>query len=124
MIPRSLWSSNSRAVKIDQGQIDTAKLQLLYSRITAPIAGRIGLRQVDPGNIIHATDTNGLVLITQLQPIAVIFPFPRTTCLRCSRLKQGERLRVVAYDRRNRKLATGYLLTVDNQIDPNTGTVG
>ena len=64
------------AVKTDQGQIDNAKLQLVYCRITAPISGRVGLRLVDPGNIVHATDTNGLVVITQLQPITVIFSIP------------------------------------------------
>jgi multidrug efflux system membrane fusion protein len=63
-------------VKVDKGQIDSAKLQLVYSRITAPTSGRVGLRQVDAGNIIHATDTNGLVVITQIQPITVIFPVP------------------------------------------------
>ncbi len=122
---KSLVQQLEGAVKIDQGQIDTARLQLLYSRITAPIAGRVGLRQVDPGNIIHATDTNGLVLITQLQPISVIFPIPEDNLPQVlARLKQGARLRVVAYDRgMKEKLATGNLLTVDNQIDPNTGTV-
>ena len=63
-------------IKTDQGQIDSARLQLTYSRITAPISGRIGLRLVDPGNIVHATDTNGLFVITQLQPITVIFSLP------------------------------------------------
>ncbi len=63
-------------VKTDQGQIDNAKLQLIYCRITSPITGRVGLRLVDPGNIVHATDTNGLVVITQLQPITVVFPIP------------------------------------------------
>jgi multidrug efflux system membrane fusion protein len=122
---KSLVQQLEGAVKIDQGQIETARLQLIYARITAPIAGRVGLRQVDPGNIIHATDTNGLVLITQLQPISVIFPIPEDNLPQVlARLKQGARLQVVAYDRgMKEKLAIGNLLTVDNQIDPNTGTV-
>jgi multidrug efflux system membrane fusion protein len=113
------------AVKVDQGQIDNAKLQLTYSRITAPISGRIGLRQVDPGNIVHAADTTGLAVITQLEPIAVIFPIPEDSLPPVlGKLTNGERLPVEAYDRDQRqKLATGHLLTVDNQIDPATGTV-
>ncbi len=113
------------AVKIDQGQIDNAKLQLVYSHITAPISGRIGLRAVDPGNIVHATDTNGLAVITQVQPITVIFTIPEDSLPAVlGKLKAGARLLVEAFDRaQNQKLATGYLLTVDNQIDPTTGTV-
>jgi membrane fusion protein, multidrug efflux system len=113
------------ALKVDGGQIDNAKLQLTYSRITAPVSGRIGLRQVDPGNIVHATDTTGLAVITQLEPIAVIFPIPEDSLPPVlAKLKTGEQLPVEAYDRdQRRKLATGHLLTVDNQIDPATGTV-
>ncbi len=113
------------AVKVDQGQIDSARLQLTYGRITAPLGGRVGLRQVDPGNIIHAADANGLVVITQLQPIAVIFPIPEDSLPPVlGRLKAGARLPVEAYDREQKqKLAAGTLLTVDNQIDPATGTV-
>jgi multidrug efflux system membrane fusion protein len=113
------------AVKADQGQIDNVKLQLVYCRITAPISGRVGLRLVDPGNIVHATDPNGLVVITQLQPIAVIFRIPEDSLPQVlARLKTGERLPVEVYDREMRqKLAVGSLLTVDNQIDPATGTV-
>ena len=112
-------------VQTDQAQIDNAKLQLDYSRITAPIGGRLGLRLVDPGNMVHASDTGGLVVITQLQPIGVIFTIPEDSLppvLR--RLQAGERLPVEAYDRdQQHRLATGVLLTVDNQIDPNTGTL-
>jgi len=113
------------AIKTDQGQIDSAKLQLVYCQITSPISGRIGLRLVDPGNIVHVTDANGLVVITQLQPITVIFPIPEDSLPQVlARLKAGERLPVEAYDREMRqKLAVGSLLTVDNQIDPATGTV-
>jgi multidrug efflux system membrane fusion protein len=113
------------AVKVDQGQIDNAKLQLTYSRITSPITGRVGLRQVDAGNIVHASDPNGIVVITQLQPIAVLFPIPEDSLPQVmASLKKGERLAVEAWDREQKqKLATGSLLTVDNQIDPTTGTV-
>ena len=113
------------AVKADQGQIDNAKLQLVYCHITAPISGRVGLRLVDPGNIVHANDPNGLVVITQLQPIAVIFPIPEDNLPQVlARLKAGDHLPVEAYDREMRqKLAVGSLLTADNQIDPTTGTV-
>ena len=112
-------------VKADQGQIDSAKLQLAYCRITSPITGRVGLRLVDPGNIVHANDTNGLVVITQLQPISVIFSIPEDNLpLVLGKLKTGQRLAVEAYDRDEKhKLAEGTLLTVDNQVDSSTGTV-
>jgi multidrug efflux system membrane fusion protein len=113
------------AVKSDQGQIDSARLQLTYARITAPVAGRIGLRQVDPGNIVRSSDQNGIVVITQLQPISVLFTVPEdqvSTVMK--RLRGGERLDVEAWDRADKnKIATGTLVTVDNQIDPTTGTV-
>jgi len=112
-------------VKNDQGQIDSAKLNLVYCQITAPINGRVGLRLVDPGNIVHATDTNGLVVITQLQPITVIFPIPEDSLPQVlAGLKSGKHQPVEAFDREMRqKLAVGSLLTIDNQIDPTTGTV-
>jgi membrane fusion protein, multidrug efflux system len=112
-------------VKADQGQIDNAKLQLVYSRITAPISGRVGLRLVDAGNMVRANDSNGLLVITQLTPITVVFTIPEDNLPAVlQRLKAGERLIVDAFDREQKnKLATGTLLTVDNQIDPNTGTV-
>ncbi|HTS52067.1 MAG TPA: MdtA/MuxA family multidrug efflux RND transporter periplasmic adaptor subunit [Burkholderiales bacterium] len=121
----SLVRQYEGAVKVDQGQVDNAKLQLIYSRITAPISGTIGLRLVDAGNIVHATDTNGLAVITQLQPITVVFTIPEDSLPQVmKKLRAGERLTVEAYDREQRnKLATGYLLTADNQIDPTTGTV-
>jgi len=112
-------------IKSDQGQIDSAKLNLVYCQITSPISGRIGLRLVDAGNIVHASDVNGLVVITQLQPITVVFPIPEDSLQQVlAKLKAGERLPVEAYDREmKQKLAVGSLLTVDNQIDPTTGTV-
>ena len=112
-------------VKVDRGQIDNAKLQLVYSRITAPVSGRIGLRLVDSGNIIHASDANGLAVITQLQPITVIFPIPEDNLPSIMhRMKSKERIEVEAFNRdQSQKLSVGYLLTTDNQIDPTTGTV-
>jgi multidrug efflux system membrane fusion protein len=113
------------AIKSDRGQIDSAKLQLVYCKITAPIRGRVGLRLVDPGNIVHVTDTNGLVVITQLQPITVIFPIPEDSLPQVrARLKTVKTLPVEAYDREmKQRLAKGSFLTFDNQIDPATGTV-
>ncbi|PWT86835.1 MAG: multidrug transporter subunit MdtA [Blastocatellia bacterium] len=112
------------SLESDQGAIDSAKLNLDYTRITAPISGRIGLRLVDPGNIVHANDQNGLVVITQLDPIAVVFTLPEDTLGQVLQHMRGGRLTVEAYDRDLRtKLATGTLLTVDNQIDQTTGTV-
>ena len=121
----SLVRQYQAAVKIDQGVIDNAKLQITYSRIIAPVSGRVGLRQVDAGNIIHASDTTGLVVITQLQPAAVIFPIPEDSLPPVlAKLKGGAKLAVDAYDREQKlKVASGALLTVDNQIDPTTGTV-
>ena len=112
-------------VKADQGQIDNVKLQLAYSRITAPISGRVGLRLVDQGNMVRANDTNGLLVITQLTPITVVFTIPEDSLPAVlERLKAGQQLTVDAFDREQKhKLASGTLLTVDNQIDPNTGTV-
>jgi multidrug efflux system membrane fusion protein len=112
-------------VRMDQSMVDNAKLQLTYARITAPIGGRLGLRQVDPGNIVRSGDANGIVVITQQQPVGVIFTIPQDqlpAVLR--RLESGARIPTEAWDREGRaKLATGVLLTVDNQIDTTTGTV-
>jgi membrane fusion protein, multidrug efflux system len=122
---KSLVRQLEGTVKVDQGQIDNARLQIIYSRITAPISGRIGLRLVDPGNIVRATDTNGLAVITELQPITVIFTIPEDNLPPVlAKLKSGERMPVIALNReQTKKIAEGYLLTVDNQIDPSTGTV-
>ncbi len=113
------------AVKTDQGQIENARLQLVYSRIASPISGRVGLRLVDPGNMVRSTDTTGLVVITQLEPITVVFPIPEDSLPPVlKKLKGREPLAVEAYNReQTTRLATGRLLTVDNQIDPATGTV-
>jgi len=122
---QSLVRQYEGTVKVDQAAIDNARLQLVYSRITAPISGRLGLRQVDPGNMVRAGDANGLVVITQLQPIAVVFTIPEDNLPPVmKKLRAGEKLAVDAYDRADKiKLASGTLLTVDNQIDPATGTV-
>lgn len=112
------------AITSDQSQIDNAKLQLSFSHVTAPISGRVGLRLIDPGNIVHATDVNGLVLITQLQPIAVLFSLPQDQLPQVNaKLRAGVQLAVEAFNRDNtEKIATGKLLTIDNQIDTTTGT--
>jgi multidrug efflux system membrane fusion protein len=121
----SLVRQYEGAVKMDQAQVENAKLQLTYSRVTAPISGRLGLRQVDAGNVVRASDPSGLVVITQLTPITVVFTIPQDNLPSVmKRLQSGDRLEVDAYDREKRiKLAEGVLLTVDNQIDPTTGTV-
>jgi multidrug efflux system membrane fusion protein len=112
------------SIKTDQANIDNAKLQLIYAHITAPISGRIGLRLVDPGNIVHTSDANGLFIITQIQPIAVLFTIPEDSIQQViKKLHDGVRLSVEAYNRDNSaKLGVGYLLTMDNEIDPTTGT--
>jgi membrane fusion protein, multidrug efflux system len=121
----SLVRQTEGTVKNDRGQIDSVKLQLIYCRITAPISGRVGLRLMDPGNIVHTTDTTGLVVITQLQPITVVFTIPEDNIPSVlDQLTHGVRLPVEAYDReQRRKLSTGSLLTLDNEIDQTTGTV-
>ena len=112
-------------LKTDQGQIEAAKLNLVYSRIVAPISGVVGLRLVDPENIVHASDANGLVVVTQVQPIAVVFTIPADQLPQVlPQIRAGRQLVVEAYDRDlKNKLATGSVLAVDNQIDPSTGTI-
>src|SRR5580658_1833864 len=110
-------------VRTDQAQIDNAKLQIVYCNITAPFTGRVGLRQVDPGNIVHAADTNPMLILTQLQPIAVIFTLPEDELPSVSEHMKNSTLMVEAYSRDDQiKLATGKLETIDNQIDQTTGT--
>lgn len=110
-------------VRNDQAQIDSAKLQLTYCHITSPIDGRIGLRLVDPGNIVHASDANPMLVVTQLQPITVIFTLPEDQLPKVAKRMRNGVLPVEAYSRDNQtKLDTGKLLTIDNEIDQTTGT--
>lgn len=112
-------------IKTDQSQIDNAKLNLVYCRITSPISGRVGLRLVDPGNIVQATGTSGLVVITQLDPISVIFTVGEDQLPPIlDEMRRGQELPVEAWDRElKNKLSEGKLETIDNQIDPTTGTL-
>jgi len=113
------------SLESDQGLIDAAKLNITYSRVTAPIGGRVGLRLVDVGNIVHAADASGLVVITQLEPITVVFSLPADRLPQLlAPFRAGKSLPVVAFDRdMTRRLAEGVLAAVDNQIDATTGTV-
>lgn len=122
---KSLVGQTEGIVKTDQGVIDADRLNLVYCKITAPITGRVGLRLVDPGNIVHASDTNPMLVITQVQPISAIFTVAEDDLPRVLRkLAAGQHLRVDAYDRGGiTKIDTGSLTTVDNQIDPTTGTL-
>jgi membrane fusion protein, multidrug efflux system len=113
------------ALKSDQAQVESAKLNLTYSRITAPISGRVGLRLVDVGNMVRATDTNGLATIAPIQPINVVFAVPADNIQKVlSQNAKGGKLQVEAWDRDLRaRLASGSLAAIDNQVDPATGTV-
>ncbi|KVE88979.1 RND transporter MFP subunit [Burkholderia cepacia] len=121
----SLVKQYEGAVKSDQAAIDSAKLNLTYARITAPVSGRVGLRQVDPGNYVTPGDTNGIVVITQLQPMSVIFTTSEDNLPQIlKQVNAGQKLSVTAYNRNNTvPLETGSLATLDNQIDTSTGTV-
>jgi len=120
---KALVNQLQGTVQADQATIDNAKLQLVYSRITAPVSGRIGLRLVDIGNMVHATDTTALLVITQLQPIAVVFTLPEDSLPAVAQHMRSGALEVDAYSRDDStRLAAGKLLTIDNQIDPTTGT--
>lgn len=112
-------------VKNDQGVLDNAKVQLDYCQITSPISGRVGLRLVDPGNIVQTTDTTGMLVITQLQPISVVFSAAEDNLPQIQQhLLKGDRLVVEAFDRaQTKKIASGTLLTFDNLIDTTTGTI-
>ncbi len=112
-------------VKSDEAQVTAAKLNITYCHIIAPVTGKVGLRQVDQGNYVQLSDANGLVILTQMQPITVIFTLPEDALPQVARaLAGGKTLAVTAYDRgRTTKLADGVLMTVDNQIDTSTGTV-
>lgn len=121
----SLVKQYKGVIQTDKGQIANAKLQLIYARILAPMTGRVGLRQVDPGNMVQVNDTNGLAVITQLQPITVVFSVPQDNLpLLMKRINERDPLPVFAYDQEGKiMLAQGKLLAVDNQIDTTTGTV-
>jgi multidrug efflux system membrane fusion protein len=121
----STVDQDAAAVKSDQAAVESAMLNLTYSRITAPLSGTVGLRMVDPGNMVHATDTTGLVVITPLSPINVLFTIPADDIQQVQASSQGGKpLLVDAFDRDfTRKLASGQLLAMDNQVDPTTGTV-
>jgi len=120
-----LVKQDEGTVKMDQAQVDTQKLNLTYCHIVSPVEGRIGLRLVDPGNYVQTSDANGVVVITQLQPITVVFTVPEDNVPQIfKRLHANATLPVTAYDRSGAtKLATGTLMTTDNQIDPTTGTL-
>src|SRR3984893_9792393 len=121
----SLVGQNQATIKSDQAQIDAQKLNLTYCRIISPVTGRVGLRQVDAGNYVQTSDPNGIVVVTQLQPISVIFTLPEDNLPEVmKRVRAGAVLPVTAYDRTGAtELASGKLDTVDNQIDTTTGTV-
>jgi multidrug efflux system membrane fusion protein len=121
----SLVAQLQGTVQADEGQVASARLQLQYARVTAPIAGRVGLRLVDPGNIVHAADANGLLVITQVQPIAVMFAIAEDMLPAIiTRLRSGATLPVDVFNRDGTQhLSAGKLVTADNQIDPTTGTV-
>lgn len=120
---RALVGQLDGTIKADQATLDNAKLNLVYTRITAPVNGRIGLRLVDIGNMVHASDTNPLLVVTQMQPIAMVFTLPEDQLPSVTKRMKTGTLEVDAYSRDDStKLAAGKLLTIDNQIDPTTGT--
>jgi membrane fusion protein, multidrug efflux system len=120
----ALVAQTEGTIKQDQANIENAKLQLVYAKIPAPITGVVGLRLVDPGNIVHAADATGMITIAQLQPIAVLFTIPEDNLPEVNqKLRAGIHLPADAYNRDNsKKLASGMLVTLDNQIDNTTGT--
>jgi multidrug efflux system membrane fusion protein len=122
---KAMVTQQQGIVKSDQAQIDSAKLSLVYCKITAPISGRVGLRLVDPGNIVHAADTNGLLVITQVDPISVIFTLAEDDLpVVLRKLAAGQHLRADVWDRDDQiRIGSGELSTVDNQIDPTTGSL-
>jgi len=141
---KALVQQDEGIVETDKANLETAELNVTYAHITSPITGRIGLRLVDPGNIVHATDTTGVAVVNQLQPLTILFALPEDDIPKIvkaiaanksfdvndgpdavlKKMDQGKALEVAAYDRDlNARLATGALLAVDNQIDPTSGTV-
>jgi len=122
---RALVDQYQGTIESDEGQLKTAQVNLIYTRIVSPVTGRVGLRQVDQGNYVTPGDANGIVVVNEVQPITVIFPIPEDYVpALVRRLREGGALTVEAYDRTNSaKLAEGKLLTLDNAIDTTTGTV-
>jgi membrane fusion protein, multidrug efflux system len=121
---RATVMQDEGTVKSDQGQVDAAKLNLTYCRITSPITGRVGLRLVDAGNMVHASDLNGLVVITQMDPTSVVFTVAEDQLPAVLQKMRAGSLAVDAYDRDLKvKLAQGALSTTDNEIDQTTGTI-
>jgi len=122
---QALVAQDKAAIAADEAQIDTAKINLNYTRIVSPIAGRAGLRLVDPGNYLQPSDSTGIVVITKIDPISVVFSTPEDNLARiAARLKSGAKLPVAVFDRANvNQIATGTLTTYDSQIDVTTGTI-
>jgi membrane fusion protein, multidrug efflux system len=121
----ALVAQDRAAILTDQAQVQTAKLNLDYTHIVSPVTGRVGLRAVDPGNYLQPSDANGIVIITQIDPISVVFAPPEDDLPRiAARLNSGAKLAVTVFDRANvNQLATGTLTTYDSQVDPTTGTI-
>ncbi len=121
---KALVAQYEGSIAQDKANVDNARLQLTYAKIIAPITGTVGLRLVDPGNIVHASDSTGMIVITQLQPISVLFTIPEDNLPEVTKkLRAGAHLPVDAYNRDNsKKLTSGTLVTLDNQIDSTTGT--
>ncbi|HEY5082940.1 MAG TPA: efflux RND transporter periplasmic adaptor subunit, partial [Rhizomicrobium sp.] len=121
----ALVHQDEGTVKVDEGQVTNAQVQLNYCFIRAPISGRVGLRLVDPGNVVHAANTNAMVVVAELQPITVLFSVAEDFLPQIvAQLRTGRKMKVLAFDRAQEKvIATGTLLTMDNIIDPSTGTV-
>lgn len=121
---RSLVKQDEGNVKVDQGLIQGIQVNLIYTRITSPVNGRTGLRLVDPGNYVQVTDTNGIVIVNTLDPITVVFSLPEDNIPQVMKQINNKTLSVLAYSREQTQLlATGTLLTIDNQVDTTTGTI-
>jgi multidrug efflux system membrane fusion protein len=121
----SLVQQDAGNVKLDEGLIESTKVNLIYCHITSPINGRIGLRLIDPGNLVQPSDTTGLAIINMLNPITVVFSLPEDDIPELlAQMQSGKALTIEAFDRQQTKLlATGKLITIDNQVDPTTGMV-
>jgi len=119
----SVVNADEGVVKIDQGTVEAAQVNVDYTHIVSPINGRVGLRMIDPGNNVQANGTSGIVTVTQLQPITVIFTLAQDYLSQVAQsMRRGEPLRIEAFDRSNPHPVEGELLTIDNQVDQATGT--